>query len=368
MLRRSVVRHNAMLSSIGLGTASLGQSIGAFGLAFVPTGHTGVVETFGNYSHSVSPGLNFYVPFIQRVRSVSNMTQQASYEIEAKTRDNIFVTMSVSAQFLITPDQSADALYKMATPMAQIHSFLDSELRAQVSKRDLDQLFTEQEEVSHSIFADRAGKESVSRKIEKLGFTLLEVLIRHIDPAKKVKEAMNEINASLRLRDAAKNDADAKYIMAVREAEGDRDRKRLQGEGISQQRLAILRGYEDGISAISTKFGLTPQGVIEFVSMTQHLDTLEVIGKSNNCKTLFLSHDPASFRRAAHSSVGAEPSGTTSREDLLIALEASLGDLRRELDRASSPPPSTASAEDTTKKSSDNSQKSTPNNNNNKNY
>lgn len=159
-----------------------------------------------------------------------------------------------------------------------------------MSRRNLDRLFEEQDEISQCMFHRQDNGASVSERLKSNGFTLLHVLIRGIEPDKSVKESMNKINASLRLREAATNEAEAKYIAAVREAEADRDRKRLLGEGVSQQRLAILKGYEEGIDTMVSKFGLTPQNVVDFVLRTQHLDCLETIGKSHNCKTVFVDH------------------------------------------------------------------------------
>jgi regulator of protease activity HflC (stomatin/prohibitin superfamily) len=150
----------------------------------------------------------------------------------------------------------------------------------------LDSLYESQGEISKSV------SDQLKSKMARYGYTIVDTLVNDIVPAKKVSEAMNDINASERLKMAATNIADADYIKAVRHAESDRDRKVLQGEGISGQRIAILKGYENGIEDMSKNLGLSSKDVIDFVMKTQHLDMLEQIGSSNNTKTVFLSHQP----------------------------------------------------------------------------
>lgn len=272
---------------------SVSRKIGVVGFAVVPTSCTAVIERFGKFHRTAPPGLLFYLPGCDRVHAVSNRTEQATYVFEAKTKDNIFTRLQVAAQVRILPDDVEQAMYTMTDPAAQINAFLDSEIRAQVSRRKLDQLFEEQEEIVASVFTDKPnGDPSVKQLMKAAGYTIEKVLIRQIDPVESVKNAMNAINASLRLREAAQNEADAKYIGAVREAEADRDRKRLLGEGVAQQRLAILEGYKESIQEMSEKFALSPREVVDFVLKTQHLDAVEQISKSPNAKTIFWDHKP----------------------------------------------------------------------------
>ena len=150
----------------------------------------------------------------------------------------------------------------------------------------LDELFEAPDYICNSV------ENQLSAKMQKYGYTIENTLVTAIDPAHEVKNAMNHINASERLEEAAQNEADANYIKEVRKAEADRDRKRLQGEGISQQRIAILKGYEKGVGDMSKCLDISSADIIDFVMKTQHLDTLESIGKAPNSKTIFMSHQP----------------------------------------------------------------------------
>ena len=74
------------------------------------------------------------------------------------------------------------------------------------------------------------------------GFAILNVLVVDIDPADRVKTAMNEINAAQRMRLAAYEQSEAEKIRIVKAAEADAEAKYLAGQGIARQRQAIVAG------------------------------------------------------------------------------------------------------------------------------
>jgi regulator of protease activity HflC (stomatin/prohibitin superfamily) len=255
-----------------------------FGIQFVHTASVGLRETFGKYTKTVGPGLRFYIPGIQRIVPISNKLQQADLTFYVKTKDNSFTSLDIAVQYRIKEQDSAKAFYSMENPIRQIKSYVENTVRSKTPTMTLDEMY----EDSHNI--EQIVSEQLSKKMQDYGYVIENTLVKSIEPSKEIREAMNQINASERMKQATKNTADAKYIEKIREAEADRDRKRLQGEGISQQRRAILKGYESGIDEMANKFGLTPQDVINFVMRTQYLDTMESIGKSTNAKTVFLNH------------------------------------------------------------------------------
>lgn len=257
-----------------------------FGLTFIKTATTGVVETFGRFTGTVKPGLNLYVPFIQKVTPISNRLLQNNFKVEAKTKDNVFTRLNIAVQYQVTESDTEKAFYSLADPLKQIDTYIENIIRSQVPNMELDELFSSQDEIRNSV------KDKLSTTMSNHGYTIVDTLITEIDPASEVKVAMNKINASQRLRESAKNEADAEYIKTIRQSESDRDRKRLQGEGISQQRQAIMRGYQEGVENMTKALGLSAQQIVDFVLKTQHLDAIEMIGKSPNTKTIFLNHNP----------------------------------------------------------------------------
>lgn len=255
---------------------------------FIKTANTGVRQTFGKFSGLCYPGLNVYIPIIQTIKPVSNMVRNRTFEVNVKTKDNVFVDLHIGVQLQIKPEDTEKAFFKLQDPDNQIEAYIHNIVRSQAPKMTLDELFESQDTISHTV------SENLKIKMKEYGWTIIDTLINNVVPDKEVVVAMNKINATERLKQAAKNEADANYIREIRQAEADRDRKILQGEGISGQRIAILKGYNDSVENMSKNLGLLPKDIIDFVMKTQHLDTLEAIGRSENSKTIFMAHDPNS--------------------------------------------------------------------------
>lgn len=252
---------------------------------FIQTSHTGIFTTFGKFNSMRKPGLNFYIPIVQNIVIVSNQLHEQTYTFEVKTKDNVFANLIVALQYRIKEENSSIYHYSMRNPQHQMGSYIENIIRVTVPQMTLDELFESQNEISQNII------NNVSNKMEQNGITIENTLIKNIDPDAEVKKSMNKINASKRNRVAAVEEAEAEYIKKVREAEADRDRKILQGQGISGQRKAILDGYKESVNGMSTSLGVSSSDIIQFVLKTQHLDMLEIIGKSNNAKTIFVDHN-----------------------------------------------------------------------------
>ena len=90
---------------------------------------------------------------------------------------------------------------------------------------------------------------------------------------------MNEINAAQREQVAATARGEAEKILKVKQAEAEAESKALQGQGIANQRKAIIEGLKDSVEAFSKAVeGSTPQDVMMLVLVTQYLDTMKEIG------------------------------------------------------------------------------------------
>ena len=212
------------------------------------------------------------------------MVRNKDFYLRVKTKDNVFTDLNIGVQLKIKEEDTETAFFSLENPDEQINTYVQNVVRSKVPTMKLDELFESQGEIGEYV------RKTLAEKMTDFGYTIVDTLINDITPAPDVENAMNKINASERLKEATKNEAGATYIKQVREAEADRDRKILQGEGISGQRLAILKGYEDGVDDMSKSLGLTPKEVVKFVLETQRYDMLEQIGTSDNAKIVYLNH------------------------------------------------------------------------------
>lgn len=252
---------------------------------FIQTSNTGVVQTFGKFTKTISPGLNFYFPYIQSISVVSNKLSQNTFGLEVRTKDNTFVNLSLAVQYKINTEDTEKAFFSLHNPKEQMNAYIENSVREFASKKTLDDIFESQNELSKCVM------DNLHKKMQEYGFTIENTLVTSIEPNKEVKIAMNKIMATEKEKMARKNEADAYYIEQVRTAEADRDRKKLQGEGTSLQRKAIIEGYNESIDGMAQKFGLSSRDIINFVLKTQYFDTMETIGKSQNTKVLFMSEN-----------------------------------------------------------------------------
>ena len=250
----------------------------------IEAGSTGVVQTLGRYTKSVGPGFYMYMPLIQKITKIRNKVYERKVDVSTKTSDNVFTELAVATQYRVTPKGCSDYMFKLGS-LSTMDSFIENAVRAKVPGMILDKVYTQQDDISD--YVNKVLKDDM----DKYGIEIINTLITNVQPDHKVAEAMNEINAADRLKTAAQYEADAEYIRSTRIAEADKERKRLQGEGISLQRKAILSSYQDGIQEMSIELGVSPNRVLDFVQNVQYMDTLSEVGRSENTKVLFMSSD-----------------------------------------------------------------------------
>ncbi|CAK9106453.1 Hypersensitive-induced response protein 1 (AtHIR1) [Durusdinium trenchii] len=138
-----------------------------------------------------------------------------------------------------------------------------------------------------------AVKKELSQTMPGYGWNILQALVVDITPDSKVKNAMNEINAAQRIRQAANDKAEAEKILVVKAAEADAESKYLQGVGISRQRQAIVEGLRESVVQFTDNVSdISSQDVMELMLMTQYLDTMKDIGASSKSSTVFIPSNP----------------------------------------------------------------------------
>lgn len=266
-------------------------------IKIIPTSTTGIVQTWGKFTKTLDPGVKLYLPIMQKISVVSNRLRQNNFEFEVKTSDNVFSTVEVSIQYEILPSNTTRAFFSLEDPKEQVKSYIDNAVRSHVSNMTLDQLFTSQNDISEIV------NSTLSNIMEQYGYTIKNTLITRIDPSEGVKMSMNKIQEDKNLRQAAIQQAEAEYVLTVKQAEADKLRKKLQGEGIRDLRIAILDGFQEKISEMSNSFQLSPAEVISFVQNIQKLDTLESMGQSPNTKILFMDTNTSSNIQSVTSAI-----------------------------------------------------------------
>jgi regulator of protease activity HflC (stomatin/prohibitin superfamily) len=247
---------------------------------------TAIVERFGKFSRIRQAGLQFKIPLIDKIAGrVSLKIQQLDVIVETKTKDDVFVQLKISVQFQILREKVYDAFYKLQNPHDQITAYIFDTVRAEVPKMKLDDVFEKKDDIAQAI--QRELKESML----DYGYDIVKALVTDIDPDSQVKEAMNRINAAEREKLAAQFEGDAQRILIVERAKAEAESKRLQGQGIADQRREIARGLEESVDVLNSA-GINSQEASALIVITQHYDTLQSIGSDTNSNLILLPNNP----------------------------------------------------------------------------
>ncbi len=245
-----------------------------------------IVERFGKFQSIRHSGLQMKIPLVDRIAGrLSLKIQQLDVIIETKTLDDVFVKLKVSVQYKVIRDKVYDAFYKLDYPHDQITSYVFDVVRAEVPKMKLDDVFVKKDDIAIAV------KRELNEAMMTYGYDIIKTLVTDIDPDSQVKEAMNRINASEREKIAAQFEGDAARILIVEKAKAEAESKRLQGQGIADQRREIARGLEESVEVLN-KVGINSQEASALIVVTQHYDTLQSIGQETNSNLILLPNSP----------------------------------------------------------------------------
>ncbi len=245
-----------------------------------------VLERLGKFQSIKGPGLHFKIPFIDKVAGkMSLKVRQLDVNVETKTKDNVFVKLKVGVQYVVGEDSVFNAFYELANPDEQINSYIFDVVRAEVPKMKLDDVFERKDDIANAI------KSELQEAMESYGYNIVRALVTDIDPDATVKSAMNRINAAEREKLAAEHEAEADRIRIVAKAKAEAESKRLQGQGIADQRREIAKGLEESVDILNS-VGINSQEASALIVVTQHYDTLQSMGENVNSNLIMLPNSP----------------------------------------------------------------------------
>jgi regulator of protease activity HflC (stomatin/prohibitin superfamily) len=245
-----------------------------------------VIERFGRFQSIRNSGLQMKIPLVDRISGrLSLKIQQLDVIVETKTLDDVFVKLKVSVQYVVIKTKVYDAFYKLEYPHEQITSYVFDVVRAEVPKMKLDDVFVKKDDIAIAV------KSELQDAMLDYGYDIIKTLVTDIDPDAQVKAAMNRINAAEREKIAAQFEGDAARILMVEKAKAEAESKRLQGQGIADQRREIARGLEESVEVLN-KVGINSQEASALIVVTQHYDTLQAIGEETNTNLILLPNSP----------------------------------------------------------------------------
>ena len=246
-----------------------------------------IIERFGRFSRAAKPGLNFKLPYIERIAGrLSLRIQQITVSVGTLTADKVSVDLGISVQYHVLEDKVYEAAYKLNNHIEQINSFVFDVVRATVPKMILDDVFEKKDDIAVQV------KTELTDIMEQFGYGIVKALVTDIEPEPKVRDAMNQINEAQRLRVAATERGEAEKILKVKAAEAEAKSTELQGVGMANQRKALIEGLKDSISDFKEAIaGTDAREVMNLVLLTQYFDTLKSMGEKGS-NSILIPHSP----------------------------------------------------------------------------
>lgn len=267
--------------------------LGWMSLFIVPQQKAVIIERLGKFNRVTGAGLRIKIPLIEVIAArVDLRTRQEEFAIDAKTRDNVTVTMAIAAQYRVstapgaTPQQSGiyRSYYMLANPVSQMRSYLIDALRSSVPQYTLDEVFDKKDAIASDV------NRTVSDLMVDYGYDVVSTLITSIDLPADVEQSMNRINSAQREKEAAQSLAEAERIKVVTEARARAEAMEQAGRGIAAQRKAIADGISESLAVIKSS-GVSATEANQLFIFTQWTDMMSEFAHNGRQTTVVLPSD-----------------------------------------------------------------------------
>lgn len=254
----------------------------------------GIFETCGRFNGVASPGCHCFLPCTSVVSQISIRLREHEVTVESKTKDNVFVRILLVVQLQVMSDSVKDAYYKALSPVDVLNNHILNSIRAKIPLYKLEALYVERGTISEQL------KEEVDQEMADFGVEIVSALIADIDPGPQITAAMNDIQRLQRLRAASVNEAETNKLKRVMAAEAACDARRLSGEGLAEQRKAIVCGLLESVKDMQKEMPeLSYDDATNMMLMNQYFDTLENIAKCAKGSVMILETTGGLERMAA---------------------------------------------------------------------
>ena len=210
----------------------------------IPQARARNVERFGRYRKTLEPGMNFIIPFIDRVKKEIDLREQvvAFKGAPVITEDNLVVLIDTVLFFQVTDPRAAD--YEIVNYIQAIEQLTATMLRSVIGSMDLEESLTSRDKINNmlrGVLDDASGK---------WGIRVTRVEIKAIDPPKSVKEAMEKQMKAEREKRAAILTAEGVKQSKILTAEGEKQSAILTAEGERQSSILRAEGQAQAIGTV----------------------------------------------------------------------------------------------------------------------
>lgn len=254
-----------------------------------------LVERLGSFEKKLSPGLNFVVPFIDRVVYKETIREKV-IDIPPQsciTKDNVSITVDAVVYWRIMDMEKA--YYKVENLQSAMVNLVLTQIRSEIGKLELDETFTARTEINEILLRE------LDISTDPWGVKVTRVELRDIMPSKAVQDSMELQMAAERKkraailtsegeRDSAINSAQGQAESRVLQAEAQKKAEILKAEAERQQQILKAEAIAKALDILTQKLKSDPNAreALQFLLAQNYLDMGVKIGSSDSSKVMFM--------------------------------------------------------------------------------
>ena len=250
-------------------------------------------EVFGKYTWILSQWFNLVIPFVTKTIKQDLYRKNFPVEVEWITQDNVTAYIGLNVIYYVSTDNDHTtkgnvykSIYNIDDPKTMMRATIDEQLRAMMVTFTHKNIFAKREEIGEAIEA------RLREKLSTFGYTLDSIQVRDVKLENSVMAAMNKIIETEKFKEAALNEAEAKKIMQIKEAEAEKESKVLLWEGMAGQRMKIAEWFKESVDLIKqTDDSLNAEKVLQFLLDSSRIESLGNIWSQDNSKLIYLNED-----------------------------------------------------------------------------
>lgn len=266
------------------------------GVKTVPQGYNYTIERFGKYRKTLTPGLNFIVPFVDKIGHKLNMMEQV-LDVptqEVITRDN--ATVSADGVTFYQVLDAARAAYEVLGLQNAILNLTMTNIRSVMGSMDLDSLLSNRDEINAKILR------VVDAAAEPWGVKITRIEIKDINPPRDLVDAMARQMKAERDKRAAILEAEGKRQSEVLKAEGEKQSLILEAEGRRESAFRDAEAREREAEAEANATRMVSEAIaagdvqaINYFVANKYVEAFQALATSRNQKTLILPMESTSL-------------------------------------------------------------------------